>query len=185
MTFEEARDIWQRLGRPRCPVSQPSTAWCGDYPLPTAGAEMYRLVGPSELYCFNRLVLELYLPSLQNLFAIQGSFRNSDWNRNWTVVAHHHGSPFIFDSENNTVTYARAGAGKWRPVVSLPGLPELMSVIGLIEHYLETPGDDGLCPAVFNDEDELVPELLPSLVHVACGSIDEHVARTLITDLLS
>lgn len=185
MTFEQARDIWQRIGRKRCPVPQPTTDWHGDYPLPSAIAEMYRLVGPNDLYCFDRLSLKLYLPSLQKLFAIQDSFRNSEWNQNWTVVAHHHGSPFIFDSENNMVTYARAGHGEWRPIAVFSGLPEMLAVVGQIEHYLETPGDDGLCPTVFNEDDEIVPELLPSLIRVASVSIDEHVARTFIADVLS
>ena len=190
MTLELAREIWTARQRKRCPVEQPVSEWTGDFTLPPALGEYYKLVGPDELHCDDVTGLTLYLPSLRRLEGFQsGIFPPStdshtvrSWGPERLAVALHHTYPFIFESQAGTVSLHAPGSIRdagWQPVATLDSLADMMIFFGLLDQAISEvdPYDEEL--------DDQSPDFIPHLVETTSSKINPEVATTLVETMFA
>jgi len=178
--YETAKHILQQIDPSASFRPQLAGEWRGDFPLPEALLEYYRMFGPVDL-TIRGYGNPYFLPGLAKLWPYQAGYRYDahtrqrfpDWEDDWLAIADQGADPFILSVSRGAVLHAFHGEGNWQPVELFTGPSEMVETLAILRQILASAGSvfknpDATIRAEFRHEArQAVEELTGSVARAA------------------
>ena len=96
------------------------------------------------------------------------------------VLAHEDSNAFVVDLETHAIIHVKCGAQQLDKFCAFDSISEFMMGIGLLDEFLETPGDDGLLCDIFDENDGFHNDCRVGLVKSLSAVISPASAEQLV-----